>query len=138
MTTRDHASRLNYENRYQSDAVGKLDGQTLVDVYVTEFEGDPALCLVGTKGWLLLYHSQDCCESVAMDGDAEAVLTSLIGQQIHSIRETTQEIDLEYGVAQWTFYHINTLSDFATVRWTGESNGYYSIEVSASYVSEDN
>lgn len=41
----------------------------------------------------------------------------------------------EYGI--WTFYEIRTIWASCTIRWLGESNGYYSVDVSFERIIDD-
>ena len=76
------------------------------------------------------YHEQDCCESVSI-AEIHGDLEDLVGVPILEAREDTQEGDGgEYGSATWTFYNFRTIKGSVTVRWLGESNGYYSESVS--------
>lgn len=81
------------------------------------------------------YHSQDCCESVTID-DIAGDLDDLVGSPITKSEESTSGENPE-GVTKesqdssytWTFYHFATVKGYVTVRWYGESNGYYSEKV---------
>ena len=82
-----------------------------------------------------LYHSQDCCESVSID-DVIGDLSDLVGSPITMAEEVSQNENPK-GVTvpdhqdsfTWTFYKLATVKGYVTIRWYGESNGYYSESV---------
>lgn len=78
-----------------------------------------------------LEHHQDCCEEVFIEsvvGDIE----DLINSPILEAESVSREKDLDYGDECYTFYKFSTLKGSVVLRWLGESNGYYGIEVSDS------
>lgn len=84
------------------------------------------------------FHDQDCCESVGIE-DIVGDLGDLVG---HSIL-TAEEVDSSGHPAPqsadsytWTFYRFATAAGTVTVRWLGESNGYYSESVSYEVISK--
>lgn len=85
----------------------------------------------------LMYHSQDCCESVSVEsviGNIEDVLGSPI---THAERVISSEnppgFTKEYQDSfTWTTFTVITAKGSLVIRWYGESNGYYSESVSFS------
>lgn len=79
-----------------------------------------------------MYHQQDCCESVYLyDGadDLQDILDHpiLLAEEVTS-RENPPE-DQFIDSFTWTFYKLATVKGNVTLRWLGESNGYYSESV---------
>lgn len=83
----------------------------------------------------VMYHSQECCESVRIY-DVEGELQSLIGSPLIVSREETSKTwpeDVETDGCDesytWTQYFFSTGKADVCVRWLGSSNGYYSEDV---------
>lgn len=77
-----------------------------------------------------MYHSQDCCESVYIE-DICGDLEDLIG---YPLLRAEERVSKDFGTVSadcymWAFYEFATNRGSVTIRWYGESNGYYSIGV---------
>ena len=107
-----------------NDMLGKTFSKVISDGYTVTFEND--------KVRYVLYHEQDCCEDVRVEeiiGD----LDDLIGWPLLIAREDTNADDPGTGNGEsytWTFYSFATFKGYVTIRFLGESNGYYSEDVS--------
>lgn len=82
------------------------------------------------------FHEQDCCESVRIEeivGDLNDLVGSPILQAEEIVDEAFENSEEErakdYDSHTWTFYKFATNKGSVTVRWLGESNGYYSERV---------
>lgn len=113
-----------------------LLGRTLSAVEV-----DPTLHQIrftltdGTK--YLMYHEQDCCESVEIE-DICGDVQDLVGEPLLQAEEYSRsggDADLE-ETETYTFYRFATLKGVVTIRWYGTSNGYYSEAVDLIEVSD--
>jgi hypothetical protein len=109
-----------------------LLGQTLIDVQVNDDE--ELILTLDTGEKYRFYHEQDCCESVTIE-DICGDLNDLIGSPLVVAEKVTSDTNPE-GVTKeyqdsftWTFYKFATNKGSVTIRWYGESNGYYSETV---------
>jgi hypothetical protein len=94
--------------------------------------GDEKLEFVASDGstFTFLYY-QDCCASCRVE-DICGDLSDLIGSPI-VMAEEVDNMDEPYAGSDsytWTFYRFGTAKGTITIRWLGESNGYYSESVS--------
>ena len=110
-----------------------LLGKTLANIVTIDNEEMIFTCFDGSA--YKLFHAQDCCENVTID-DLCGDLAHLIGMPILIAEEVTSDInsaDAKVDTWQesftWTFYKLATNRGAVTIRWYGESNGYYSESV---------
>ncbi len=110
-----------------------LVGQTLARIEGKV--GDEVMTFVTTEGRTFrMEHCQDCCENVAIEdicGDIEDLVNSPVVRASEDTSEGNPEgVSPEYQDSfTWTFYNIATAKGHVTIRWYGESNGYYSETV---------
>lgn len=95
-------------------------------------EGDDEMIFAAIDGRRFRFHHfQGCCESVLVE-DIVGDLDWLIGSPIVEAEEISSD---DYPAPEnadsytWTFYRFSTVRGTVTVRWLGESNGYYGEEV---------
>jgi len=113
----------------------ELEGKTLESVEVGDDDREIVFrCADGSA--YRQYHEQDCCETVKVE-DITGDLSDLEGSTVVEAKERTEEGDSDYGTSTWTFYHLRSHAGDATIRWYGESNGYYSERVSFVAVDDD-
>jgi hypothetical protein len=107
--------------------VEEMQNQTFTSVRATNdtvtFENDEVR--------YVLYHDTDCCESVYVEeiiGDLEDLenLPLLISREDTNAEDPGTCNSESYT---WTFYNFATYKGYVTIRFLGESNGYYSEEV---------
>ena len=120
---------LNFEEVLKGKVLAKIEGK----------KGDDEIIFTTVDGEVYkLYHSQDCCEGVSVE-DICGELDDLIGEPLLQVEEVTNSDvnppdanpeTIEYQESfTWTFYKLGTIKGGVTIRWYGESNGYYSESV---------
>lgn len=78
-----------------------------------------------------MYHEQDCCENVWLEdttGDLKDLLNSPLTMSEVVTNDGSDDEDA-WESRTWTFYKFATINGYVTLRWCGESNGYYSETV---------
>lgn len=85
-----------------------------------------------------MYHDQDCCETVTLE-DVVGHIEDLVGEPILQAEESTNRGMGKSTYTEsctWTFYRLATVKGAVTLRWYGESNGYYSESVNVYQTAE--
>lgn len=109
---------------------GALLGKTLTRIEGAGAQSEAVVLHCGDGSEFAMWHAQDCCEHVRLEevvGDVD----DLIGSPILRAEESTNA-DNPPGYAEsftWTLYRVDTAKGSVTLRWLGESNGYYGEEV---------
>ena len=121
-----------WRDSWRSNDASLIVGGTVQHVEGAE-KGSEVMQVVTDRGVLTLFHKQDCCEVVEIEdvtGDPSDLIGGVV--TVFEVRSSENE-DPPSGCADswtWTFYALRTTRGDLTVRWLGESNGYYSEEVS--------
>lgn len=127
---------MSYENNHDFDT---LNGRHIVKVDGLEPGSERVTfeCADGSQ-WTMA-HSQDCCEFVRVEDvigdvddlrDADVIEARCETSQDEDPADRTRDKDERYRDSfTWTFYIIQTNKGAVTIRWLGESNGYYGERV---------
>jgi len=111
----------------------ELEGKVISSVVGLEKESESVIINTVCGKVYEFYHEQDCCEHVTLN-DFEGDAGDLVGGVVVTAEEISGEVPVntnEYQESEtWTFYKIETNKGGLWMRWLGESNGYYSEEVS--------
>lgn len=119
-----------------SAEIDELLGKTLVDILGAK-DGSDEIYFVCSDGTVYkMYHEQDCCEGVFVEditGDTDRLLKT----PITLAEDISSTFEDPYPEAEgfwddshtWTWYKLATVKGYVTIRWYGESNGYYSESV---------
>lgn len=112
--------------------IGQLKGKTIVKIESnTKSDNEDYLLFFTSNGErYLMYHEQDCCESVYIE-DICGDLDDLLNVEIVEAEEVSNNTETKGGdfSQTWTFYKLRSKNGVVTIRWYGESNGYYSEDV---------
>jgi len=122
--------RYDYNTKF-SDLVGK----TVVEI-LGDYKGSEKLTFVCSDGsrYSMEYFG-DCCASCSIEdicGDTSDLLGEIVRAEDPSSLDGFDEEAETRRVADyadsftWTFYIVGTNKGTVTIRWFGESNGYYS------------
>jgi hypothetical protein len=116
-----------------------LKGEVVSQINGAEAGSDGIIFTLLDGRKFLLYHSLACCESVSVD-DVIGDINDLLYVPLLECEEITSS-ENPYGIKKdyqdsftWTFYKLGTIKGSVTIRWYGESNGYYSEGVDFSAV----
>jgi hypothetical protein len=108
-------------------SVAPLIGKTFTKVHsYGEFDCNPCITFeVNDEIEYILGKRQDCCESFYLD-EVHGDLSDLENTPIIQAEESTGSIPTASESGTWTFYKLATIKGHVTIRFGGESNGYYS------------
>ena len=112
--------------------INEMLGRTFKEVVKNEndelvFRGDYSRGVWGTV--FTFFHFQECCEKVWIE-DIVGDLDDLQGEPLTEAEVVTEECDVGECHQTWSFFKFGTSKGCVTVRWCGESLGFYSERVS--------
>lgn len=113
--------------------ISELVGKTFVAV--DNVSGDKLQFTLKDGSGYVFYHVNDCCEDVRIEdvcGDLNDLEgATLLQAEVEESKKDPPGYEPEpYRDSwTWTFYKFATAKGSVTVRWLGESNGYYSESV---------
>lgn len=109
--------------------ISALLGQTLKSIVVSDSETEVYFETINGDRYEM-YHVQECCEDVYLQ-DVNGELSDLVGSPLIQAEENSENpTEGDFESATWTFYKLATIKGYVTLRWFGQSNGYYSESVS--------
>lgn len=114
----------------------ELVGKTLIKIEGIDGQYADDLRFVCSDGSVYrMCHNQDCCETVQVEeviGDIEDLIGTpiVVAEEVVYDNEPCPDGKTGYDDYCWTFYKFRTIKGDVTIRWLGESNGYYSTDVS--------
>ena len=109
--------------------VSEMLGKTLISIKGMENGNDEVYFNCSDGSRYFMHHYQECCESVSIE-DVCGNVEDLIGSPLLMSEKTNVESgEAISGSCTSTWYKFATIKGYVTVRWYGESNGYYSEEV---------
>ena len=112
--------------------IEELKGKTIIKIDGMKEESDYITFECSDETMYVMKHSQSCCEYVRLydiTGEVESLLNNEITMAEES-ESNAREEDIDYDSSHtWTFYKLATVKGYVTLRWLGESNGYYSESV---------
>ena len=106
----------------------ELMGKTLKEINGATHESEEVEFITVDDEKYIMYHEQDCCVSVYLE-DVIGSVECLIGTPITMAELVTEEGKMRWDTYTWSFYKLATVKGYVTLRWYGESNGFYSETV---------
>lgn len=113
----------------------ELEGQVITRIEGLKEGSERVEFHTATHKYIMLHH-QSCCENVDIDeihGDPKVLLNT----PIVMADESYSAGDNACGTYTWTFYKLRTAKGDVTIKWYGESSGYYSEYVDFHRVEND-
>jgi hypothetical protein len=110
------------------EGIEHLRGQTIMSIEGAEPRSERIVFTLTDGRRFLMWHDQDCCEGVDVE-DVAGDVADLLGSPILLAEESTSEVGPKDDYDEsftWTFYKLATVKGDVTIRWYGQSNGYYS------------
>lgn len=120
-----------------------LKGKTILCIEISENKDCMKFSCDDGFTYRLMYHSDCCAECCIEDicGDLGDLIGHplLVAEKVISSNENPENVPIpEYqDHFTWVFYKMDTIKGGVTIRWYGESNGYYSEEATFGKLNEE-
>lgn len=127
-TNTDIGSNMDWKN----NTFDGLAGKVLVKIEGMEKASEEIIFTCSDGSEYSMFHEHDCCERVDIE-DVCGDVKDLIGEPI-LLAEIVESNSNPEGVPipeyqddsfTWSFVKLSTIKGGVTIRWYGESNGYY-------------
>lgn len=116
-------------DKYLSETMFDFINETFINVEQCLVDGNDAIKFYKSdNSGIMLCHIQDCCETVYVE-DINGDLSDLIGEKIIQATEFVECGISKSGSYTYTFYKFATRKGYVTIRFNGNSDGYYSESV---------
>lgn len=110
--------------------VEELRGLIFTEVFVSKDGArEDYILFINDDVIYVMFHDQNCCESVTIK-EISGDISDLENSPMIMSEVVTNTGGSEWGSFTWSFYKFATIKGYVTISWYGESNGYYSEEVS--------
>lgn len=136
-TCKDSACECEPESEHNFDRNAEfsaLVGETLTMVEGMRDNSGEVMFACKSGKVFRLYHYNECCENVRLFDTVGDVSDLVNGKAINLAEEVSNIEAPDYEPSDsshtWTFYRLQAGGCVVTLRWLGESNGYYSESVS--------
>jgi hypothetical protein len=117
------------ENTQERIPFSDLSGEHILSIFQVS---DEYIAIITARGYVyFLIHEQDCCEHVYIE-DVCGELENTTGLVVRAEENSSDSVfDEDTDMSEtWTYYKLDTVNDNVTIRFCGNSNGYYSESVS--------
>ena len=115
-----------------------LIGKTIVTADFLMDDDEHKVTFITSDGCqYIMYHDQYCCEGVEIEeviGDIADLQDAVVIEARKEEGEGPEGYEYYNDSHTWTFYVIQTNKGAVTIRWLGQSNGYYSEGVNFEFV----
>lgn len=134
---------MNLSDMYGDTLFPSLVGETITKIEGLE-KGSEFVTLVTESGKKFqMFYEHDCCASCSIE-DIIGDVSDLLNTPILQAEVSTNCEENPPGMPKpdyqdsftWTFYKLATSKGYVTIRWYGESNGYYSESVTFKQVQQ--
>lgn len=120
-----------FDDWYGNKLFESLKGLTITSIENAKKDSDNILFKEQSGRNFRMKYYDDCCASCSVEeihGDINDLIgTPILLAEVVENHENPEGVTKEYQDSfTWVFYKLSTIKGSVTLRWYGESNGYYS------------